>query len=416
MWIAEDEARGTFRVDRRVYTDPELWQRERAQIFARCWLYAAHASELPNNGDFVTRTIFGRPLIIARGPDGVVRAMVNSCTHRGAMICKQPSGNAKAFRCPYHAWTYETTGSLRAIPGSDAYGPHFTISDWDLKSVRLESYRDFLFVTYSVDAGSLHDYLAGARAYLDLVIDQSLGAGMEVVSGAHRYGTRANWKLLAENSTDTYHVAALHGRYLSHIAGQGARGPIPRGHGYQLGNGHAVSMTWPPVSAKPVACWGPPMPESRREAMTQLQQRLVAMYGDDRAHQIGQTYRQLLIFPNLAIHDTCATTIRTWEPLGADAIDVSAWCLAPRGQAEEDRALELAAYVTFFGPGGFATPDDIDIMESCQRAFVATEVQWADCSRGMHRDAPGAYDELQVRAFWRRWQELMTGEPAAGTR
>jgi phenylpropionate dioxygenase-like ring-hydroxylating dioxygenase large terminal subunit len=331
------------------------------------------------------------------------------------MVCREAHGNTRAFRCPYHAWTYDTTGALRAIPGSDAYGKHFTLADWDLRGVRLESYRDFLFVTFDAAADSLVDYLAGAREYLDLVIDQSLGAGMEIVPGTQRYGIRANWKLLAENSIDTYHVAALHGRYLGFVAAQGARKAPPRGRAYQLGNGHAVSVTAPPVSAKPVACWGPPMPESRRAAMTALQARLVAEFGDARAEQIGQTYRQLLIFPNLIINDTCATTIRTWEPVAPDAIEVTAWALAPRGQDAEDRALALQSFVTFFGPGGFATPDDVEILESCQRAFAAPELAWTDSSRGMLREQPGAYDELQIRAFWRRWRERMTGV-AGGTR
>jgi phenylpropionate dioxygenase-like ring-hydroxylating dioxygenase large terminal subunit len=405
-FVVEDEAKRTLRVDRRVYLDAAIFEQEQRAIFNRCWLYAAHASELANPGDFVTRTIAGRSLIVARGNDGELRALRNTCAHRGTMVCKEARGNTRAFQCPYHAWTYDTRGRLRGLPGREGYGDRFVIDEIGLEQVRLESYRDFLFVTFATDASSLVDYLAGAAEYLDLVIDQSFGRGMEVVPGTQLYGIAANWKMLAENSIDTYHVVSLHRRYLDYVADQGVRQEPPVGRTYELGNGHAVADYSPP-SVKPVAFWGPPMPASHRPVVAALQRRLAEMYGDDRARRIGQTYRQLLIFPNLVVNDTCATTVRSFQPVGHDRMHVTAWALVPRDQSADDRALTLSSYLTFFGPGGFATPDDIEILESCQRVFASGEQRWSDCSRGMHRPESRYDDELQVRAFWRRWQELM---------
>ncbi|HTR55078.1 MAG TPA: aromatic ring-hydroxylating dioxygenase subunit alpha [Kofleriaceae bacterium] len=414
--IVDDESRLAFRVDHRVYCDPTIFEQERHLIFERCWIYAAHASELGKPGDFVARTIAGRPMIVVRGSDGVVRALLNTCTHRGTMLCKQSSGNARVFRCPYHAWTFDTMGRLRGLPGREAYGDAFATEAFDLAAVRTESYRDFIFVTLDARSPSLSEYLAGAKEYLDLIVDQSLGSGMEVVRGTQRYGIAANWKLLAENSIDTYHVMALHRRYLDYVADQGVRPSPPRGRALQLGNGHAVSISTPPVAAKPVAYWGPPMPIAQKPAIHALQQRLRDAYGDARARSIGETYRQLLIFPNLIVNDTVATTIRTWDPVAHDRMDVTAWALVPHGQPPDERAHALQSFLTFFGPGGFATPDDVEILESCQHAFVNREVRWADCSRGMNKVEPSFDDELQVRAFWRRWRELLTGESATGTR
>jgi phenylpropionate dioxygenase-like ring-hydroxylating dioxygenase large terminal subunit len=403
-----------FRVARRVYTDREIFERERAAIFEHCWLYVAHGSELAKPGDYVTRTVAGRSLIIVRGRDGVIRALFNTCSHRGTIVCREPAGNARVFRCPYHAWTYDSRGKLRGVPGREAYPEGFTLDQFDLRETRLASYREFVFVTLDPDAPGLEDYLAGAKEYLDLIVDQSLGAGMEVVPGTQLYGIAANWKLLAENSIDTYHVISLHRRYLEYVADQGVRATPPHGRAHQLGNGHAVSISAPPVAAKPVAYWGPPMPTSRKQPIAALQRRLVEAYGDERARTIGQTYRQLLIFPNLIVNDTCATTIRTWDPIAPDRIHVSARALVPCDQSAEDRALALQSFLVFFGPGGFATPDDIEILESCQQAFATTEVPWTDCSRGMTRAEPSFDDELQVRAFWRRWNQLMTGNVSPG--
>jgi p-cumate 2,3-dioxygenase alpha subunit len=412
--VIDDDRRGVFRVDRRAYTDAELFALERARIFEACWIYVAHASEIPHAGDFVTRTVAGRSILLTRDQEGSVRAHLNTCTHRGTTLCAHASGNARSFRCPYHAWTFDLRGRLCGVPARDTYGDAFVPTDFDLKGARVEAYRDFLFVTFDPGATSLADYLAGAKEHLDLIVDQSLGAGMEVVPGSQRYDLRANWKLLGENSIDTYHVMSLHRRYLDHLEDQGIRPTRPQVRAYQLGHGHAVSETSPPVSGKPVAFWGPPMPTSHKPAILALSARLEETYGLERARRIGQTHRQLLVFPNLMVIDGCATTIRTWDPIGIDRMSVTAWALAPRGQTADDRALTLQAFLTFFGPGGFATPDDIEILEGCQAGFANTEVRWADYSRGMGDAATSHDSDLPIRAFWRRWRELVTSTGASG--
>jgi p-cumate 2,3-dioxygenase subunit alpha len=406
--VLESEQASSFRVDKRAYAMPSVFELERDRIFRRCWLYAAHASELPRAGDFVTRTVGGRPLIIVRGRDGVVRAMFNTCTHRGSRVCNEAQGNARTFTCPYHAWSFDTTGALRGVPGRESYGPTFALSQLDLVPARTDTYRDFIFVAFSPRAGTLEDYLAGAKEYIDLVADQSLDGGMEIVPGTQHYGLRANWKLLAENSIDTYHVMALHRRYVEYLVQEGQMPVRPVGKARDLGNGHAVSETAPPLSCKPVAHWGPPMPESKRGDMAALYDRLVVAHGEERARMIGKTYRQLLVFPNLMLIDTCATTIRTWSPRDVQSMEVTAWALAPRDQSADERALTLQSFNLFFGPGGFATPDDIEMLEQCQSQFVNDDVRYIDCSRGIQRAEPSYDDDLPLRAFWRRWKQLMS--------
>jgi p-cumate 2,3-dioxygenase alpha subunit len=408
--VVEDRGRHLFRVARRAFTDEAVLEAERQAIFDRCWLYLGHSSEIAGNCDFITRAVGGRELIFNRDRGGAVHAFLNTCPHRGAMVVREKKGNALSFRCFYHGWSFNVNGRFASRFDEGNYGKeHYGGGCADLAQVpRLESYRDFLFVAFSDSAGSLVDYLAGAKDYIDLVVDQGLERGIEVVPGTQHYGLRANWKLLAENSIDTYHVMALHRRYVEYVVQQGQVPTRPVGRARDLGNGHAVSETAPPLSCKPVAHWGPPMPESKRAGMTALYARLVSAYGTDRARMIGQTYRQLLIFPNLMLIDTCATTIRTWSPRDHQSMDVTAWALAPRDQPPDERALTLQSFNLFFGPGGFATPDDIEMLEQCQNGFVNEEVRYIDCSRGMNRAEPAYDDDLPLRAFWRRWQQLMS--------
>ncbi len=116
-YIVDDRAAGLFRVNRRAFTDPQCLEEERARLFGRCWIYVGHESEVPHGGDYIARTVAGRPMILVRGDDKVIRVLLNTCTHRGALICRQKSGNAKTFQCPYHAWTFNSRGRLIGVPG-----------------------------------------------------------------------------------------------------------------------------------------------------------------------------------------------------------------------------------------------------------------------------------------------------------
>src|SRR3546814_13807477 len=78
--------------------------------------------ELPEPGDYVARTMLGKPLLVVRGKDGVARIFLNVCRHRGAQLCKEGKGHAPRFACPYHNWTYDREGKLVGISGKDKFG------------------------------------------------------------------------------------------------------------------------------------------------------------------------------------------------------------------------------------------------------------------------------------------------------
>ena len=124
---------------------------------------------------------------------------------------------------------------------------------------------------------------------------------------------------------------------------------------------------------------------------------------------MADTSRNLLIYPNLLIMDMVAISIRCIEPVAPDRMDVTAWHLVPREESGARLAARLDSYLTFFGPGGFATPDDVEVMESCQTGFRASGMEWSDVSRGMLKACPGTADELQMRGFWRQWHAHMRG-------
>ena len=403
---------GRFRVHRSAMVSPAVHELERQRIFDRCWLYLGHESEVPNPGDYARRVVAERPLFFARTRDGELAVFHNTCPHRGALVCRADRGNAEAFRCFYHAWTFDTTGALVGVPDADGYGPDFDRAAMGLRSPRFDSFRGFVFVCFDPGTEPLREYLAGAAEYIDLVADQDPG-GMRVIPGSNRYGIKANWKLLAENSVDAYHTPFTHRSFFDYMAGAAGReAPAAgdrRGFGRSLGNGHGV-MENDAGYGRPVAMWHPCYGEEARAEMQGIKDELIARHGLDKALRMCEKTRNLLIFPNLVINDIMAVTIRVFQPTGPAGMDVTAWQLVPAGEAGARLRRRLDSFLTFLGPGGFATPDDVEAVESCQQGFRSGGVEWSDLSRGMHRD-PRGNDELQMRSFWRRWQSLVAGTP-----
>jgi phenylpropionate dioxygenase-like ring-hydroxylating dioxygenase large terminal subunit len=381
------------------------------RVFDRSWLYVGHESEIPKAGDFVTRQIAGRPVILVRGTDDVVRVLLNSCTHRGAEVCRQLSGNAKLFVCPYHSWTFQTDGKLRGVFLPEAYPQSFNKAEMGLKSAPcVDLYRGLVFASFDSTIEPLFSYLAGARDVLDLILDQGED-GMEIVAGTHEYSVKANWKLLVENSVEGYHAPSTHARYFQFLERQQAKlGEIDRRgtRGADLGNGHGM-MTGPALFARPVALWAKSMGEAARAPVEAVAKRLEERFGVERARRIGGYSRNLFIYPNLIINDVQAITVRTFYPVSPGEIAVSSWALASKNEPAELRRVRLDSYLTFLGPGGFATPDDVELLESCQRSFGNKEVEWSEMSRDIHEPEPKATGDEQLRSFWRRWNEMMNG-------
>lgn len=410
--IVDDPTREVFKVNRSTMTSQEIYELEKEKIFAECWLYLGHESEIENPGDFKSRDVAGRPLFFTRTKAGEIKVFYNTCPHRGAVICRQKEGNRKSFQCFYHAWTFDNEGQLLSMPDEEGYGESFDKAEHGLKSPpKVESYRGLIFISFNPEVEDLVTYLAGAREYLDYFLDAA-EEGYRIAHGTNEYGITANWKLLCENSIDGYHGAPTHQTYFEYLKNMGTDISIGvDGIGLELGNGHAV-VAYNSPWGRPLAKWEPIWSEEVREELDQIRDELVEKHGEKRARIMTDVNRNLLIYPNLVINDIMSLTVRTFWPVAPDKMDITAWTLVPKDESGERLARRLDSFLTFLGPGGFATPDDVEALESCQRGFEAGGVEWNDISRGMNREAK-AVDEAQIRSFWRRWRDQMNSRPGS---
>ncbi|MCY4351369.1 MAG: Rieske 2Fe-2S domain-containing protein [Thiotrichales bacterium] len=214
------EPRTSFTLPSGYYTDPAVYEREKEAVFYRTWQYVAHRSAFAEPGDYVTLPICDQNILVIKGGDGVLRAFYNVCRHRGHELLSEPRGNvASAIVCPYHAWTFEREGGLRAARFSSKR-PGFDKADFGLRPIRLELFCDCVFVNLDDDAQSLAD-LAGEmetdlRRRVPWLGDLRMHPHPIHILGDARQ--HAGWKVVVDNYVECYHCRHAHPDFASIIS------------------------------------------------------------------------------------------------------------------------------------------------------------------------------------------------------
>jgi Rieske 2Fe-2S family protein len=186
-----------------IYASPEVFQLEKKNIFMKDWLAVARVEEIEKPGDYMTFRILGEPLIVARNAKGELNAFSNICLHRGVEIA-HGQGNAQQFSCPYHAWTYDLDGRLKAAAYMDQT-KGFSRADCRLASVRLGVWAGWIFVNFDPEAVPLETFVAGFDKDFGFLRQEECRMGLKLA-----FDLECNWKLAVENVVDTYHIGTLH--------------------------------------------------------------------------------------------------------------------------------------------------------------------------------------------------------------
>jgi phenylpropionate dioxygenase-like ring-hydroxylating dioxygenase large terminal subunit len=402
-----------------IHADPGVFQREMDAIFAKTWNFVAHVSEIPNPRDFVTRYIGRDPVIVCRQLDGSVRVMLNSCTHKGALICRADKGRTNSFLCPYHGFTFRPDGTLSHVPlEAELYGPDFDHREYSLTTARVEEVTGFVFANWDPNAPGLREYLGGYSELLETAFART-DAGMEVIGPPQRWIIESNWKLAPEQfAGDGYHAVTSHaslgprqmqvdatnGIDIS-INGHGARciGASPMTDAARKQGGIARIDAASALRALPPAGMNNALVEEfiargRREHV-QLAAECPPTVGT--------------IFPNfmwLCVNTPDPNTgalfgmhdIRIMRPLGPAQTELWSWALVERDLPLEQKNLALAARTFYFSPGGAVERDDIEMWTRIQSA-AAGAVGRRSPVRYRALTKPDRDDLFPGLKTWRGW-------------
>ncbi len=418
------------RVPAKIYNDPEIFELEKERIFARAYIYLAHESEIPDIGDYVVRYIADDSFIVVRDAQRKIQILFNCCGHRGMQVCRAEMGNATHFRCPYHGWTFKTTGALVGVPAAkEAYGDKLDKAKWGLRPVpRWDVYNGMIFASLDENAPPLTEYLGDMTWYLDLVTKRS-EAGLEVVGAPHRWIVDANWKLGADNFIgDAYHTLMTHHSAVDLKLAPGDPKFAMYGVHVHAGNGHGLGMISAPPGMELPPFWGYP------EEMVQSLQR---SYPTPEQVAVARRINFLhgTVFPNFSVlnvmiakdHRSAPTpmlTFRVWRPVGPDRTEVWSWFLVERDAPEWFKERSYQTYVHTFGTSGVFEQDDTENWRSITRMAKGLMARVHELNYQMGMDhlsldptwpGPGEaypldYAEANQRAFIRQWLQYMMNE------
>ncbi|MET0323791.1 MAG: aromatic ring-hydroxylating dioxygenase subunit alpha [Ilumatobacteraceae bacterium] len=366
------------RVHRRLYTDPTIFEQEQTRVFAASWCFLAHESQLPGAGDYLTTTVGGRPIVVVRGADGEIRAVLNRCRHRGAIVVADGAGCARRFTCPYHGWTYADDGRLVALPfGQDHPGDRRELG---LGRLAVETYRGFVFGTLHPDPESVATWLGTAASWFDVLVDRHPGGTLRVAPTPQRVEFAGNWKLSWDNAADGLHATFAHRSYNELAEARDVDTVLERDAAstpmtaHALASGHMVVDQRPGIPQGP---WATMRPLPFTEPLVAALSRRVAA---DTVDLAAGSMVNLSLFPSLIF---VGNQLLVVEPVAVDRTRLTMHLvLAPDAPREVD-LLRLRVEEDFVS---FGTPDDLDMFERVQRGLGIPELEWIDVSRGLGTD------------------------------
>jgi salicylate 5-hydroxylase large subunit len=355
-----------------IYTDEALYQRELEQFFYRGhWCYAGLECEVPNPGDYKRTAIGERSVILVRDTDGELRVVENRCAHRGVAFCRERHGHVEAFVCPYHQWNYNLKGELVGLPfrrglkqGGVVQGgmpADFKLAEHGLTQLKVARRGGAVYASFDHEVEPFEDYLgAEVLRYHDRVFNPERPLKL---LGINRQRIPANWKLMQENIKDPYHPGLLHTWFVTFglwRADQTSQMVIDR-HGR-----HACMVSTRNAGGAGNVTQG----VSSFKAGMELQ--------DDRLLDVvpepwwgGPSVVMMTLFPSVIIQQQVnSLSTRQILPTGPGTFDF-VWTHFGFESDDDTMTRRRLRQANLFGPAGFVSADDGEVIEFVQQAFAA---------------------------------------------
>ena len=423
-------------VHKALYIDQQVFELEMEHLFANTWVYVGHASQIPNKGDYVTTTVGTQPVVMVRHSDDSIQVLYNRCPHKGVKVAGEGCGNTgKFFRCPYHAWTFKTDGSLLSMPlkkGYDNTGfEHCEAQHGMAKVGAVREYREFVFCRLNPEGESFEDYFGESLSTIDNMVDRSPVGKLEVAGGVLRYMHNCNWKMLVDNQTDTCHPMVAHESSAGtavkvwNEAPAGTPKPMavelfapfvsPYEFFEKMGirvwqNGHGHTGVADSIHAEYSPAPG-------------YWEQMVAAYGETRAKEIlGDVRHNTVYWPNIMVKGP-VQTLRLFKPIAANRTLVESWTFRLVGAPDLLLERTLMYNRLINAPTSVVGHDDLEMYERAQEGLHARGRDWVNVARlfdEAERDQRNAVtngtNEWQMRNQFRAWLKYMTASMPEATK
>jgi salicylate 5-hydroxylase large subunit len=408
-WTGE----GSSRIPYWAYTDPAVYRREMDRMFhgGGHWCYVALEAELPKFGDYKLSWIGERQVIVVRERDGSLNVVENRCAHRGVRFCQKSRGNTRSFVCPYHQWTYKLNGELAGLPfrqgvktedGSLQGGmpADFDLKQHGLTRLKVATYNGLVFASFDQEAPSLEEYIGpDVLPWLNRIFD---GRKLTIL-GTNRQRIPGNWKLMMENIKDPYHPGLLHTWFVTFglwRADQQSR-MVMDSHGR-----HAVMISQRNAGGEAKAV---------TEGVTSFKKDMAL--NDARLLDVvpeywwkGPTVTMITLFPSVIIQQQVnSLSTRHIVPSGPDAFDFI-WTHFGFEEDDVEMTQRRLRQANLFGPAGFVSADDGEVIEFSQDGFRQKGAEGATIceldGRGI-APTPHMVTETLIRGMYGYWRKVM---------
>lgn len=400
---------GTSRIPFAVYNDPALHARELQRFFyEQHWCYVGLEAEIPNPGDYKRTEIGERSVILVRALDGAIHVVENACAHRGVAFCRARSGNAQAFVCPYHQWNYALDGRLRGVPmrhgvkrdgvAQGGMPVDFNLADHGLTRLKVASRGGVVFASFDHDIEPFEDFLGpDILRYFDRLFD---GRRLTIL-GYNRQRIPGNWKLMQENIKDPYHPGLLHTWFVTFglwRADNESRLVMDRHHRHAAmistrGNAGKVSEVSQVSSFK--------------QTMRLHDPRFLDIVPEPWWN--GPTAVMTTLFPSVILQQQVnSVSTRQIVPDGHGHFDF-VWTHFGFEDDTPEMTERRLRQANLFGPAGFVSADDGEVIEFSQQTFEAKHGHRTVAELG-GRDVGNTdhmVTETLIRGMYRYWRAVI---------
>jgi phenylpropionate dioxygenase-like ring-hydroxylating dioxygenase large terminal subunit len=418
-----DSSSGT--INNAIFSHPDIYEQELEQIFARMWLFVGHESQIPKPGDFVRSRMGEEQVIVTRGLDRQVHVLLNSCAHRGNMVCRYDHGNSLAFTCSFHGWVYGSDGALKALPpGSDELYSALRKEEWGLLPARVETFQGTIWATWDQSAPTLLEYMGGCDQYLSAALADADGSpdGTEVVGGVMRWRVGLNWKVPMPDND------ATHG-WITHVS---ARGPANVNFGGPPRSGGQSYHVWFPeghTSSHRILDDGAPDPSpglafggGTGSDYPELKAYWESKYAvrKQRLGRLANFDEPPHFFPNMG---SVGRIIRVLHPNGPAETEMWSYILVDKNAPPEVKEAQVRYHERRWGPNGLIQKDDMEnwaVLTQYSKGMMTRRslrqnAQLALGKPSLHGPSefglPGMFHpsptDENIRRFYGRWAEVM---------